>query len=164
VLLDRRGDLAAKIHEVMLDEADDMEAVCNDACVRKVLFNQCAVAGAHIHANDPDFVAALQRFEEGLKILSTFSLGNIEDTMSLKIAEGGGKSTTFVKGVLIDTEDFRAFSREPFFGFALCELLVNALYRSTTDLSGCGKSLTADALVMIAVNALTERLGRMSSW
>jgi hypothetical protein len=29
------GDLAAKIHEVILDEANDMEAFCNDACVRK---------------------------------------------------------------------------------------------------------------------------------
>lgn len=133
MLLDRRGDLAAKIHEVMLDEADDMEAVCNDACVRKVLFNQCAVAGAHIHANDPDFVAALQRFEEGLKILSAFSLGNIEDAMPFKVAEGGGKSTTFVKGVFIDTEDFRAFSREPFFGFALSELLINAFDRGTAQ-------------------------------
>jgi hypothetical protein len=60
VLFDRRGDLAAKIHEVMLNEADDMEAVCNDACLRKVLFNKRSVAGAHIHAHDPDFVAALQ--------------------------------------------------------------------------------------------------------
>lgn len=133
MLFDRRGDLAAKIHEVMLDEADDMEAVCNDACVRKVLFNQSAVAGAHIHANDPDFVAALQRFEEGLEVLSTFSLGNIEDAMPFKVAEGGGKSTTFVKGVLIDTEDFRAFSREPFFSFALSELLINAFDRGTAQ-------------------------------
>ena len=141
-----------------------MEAVCNDACVRKVFLNQCAVAGAHIHANDSDFVAALQRFKEGLKILSTFAFGNIEDTVSFKIAEGGGKSTSFVKGVLIDTKDFGAFSGEPLFGFALRELLVNSLYRCTADLSDFGKSLAADAVVMIAVNALTERLGRMSSW
>jgi hypothetical protein len=39
-----------------------MEAVCNDACLRKVLFNQRSVAGAHIHAHDPDFVAAWQGF------------------------------------------------------------------------------------------------------
>lgn len=164
VLFDRRGDLAAKIHEVMLDEADDMEAVCNDACLRKVLFNQRSVAGAHIHAHDPDFVAALQGFEEGLKILSAFALGNIEDTVSFKIAEGGGKSTSFVEGMLIDTKDFGAFSGKPLSGFALCELLVNSLYRGAADLSDGGKPLAADAVVMIAVNALAERLGRMSSW
>lgn len=164
MLLDRRGDLAAKIHEVILDEANDMEAVCNDACVREVLLYQCAVAGAHIHANDPDFVTALQGFKEGFKILSTFAFGNIEDTVSFEIAEGGGKSTSFMKGVFIDPKDLGAFSGDPLVGFALCELLVNPLYGSTAQLGDCGKSLAADAVVMIAVNARAERFGRMSSW
>lgn len=109
-LFDAGSDLTTQIHEVVLDEADDMEAIRNDASAWEVSLDQRAVACAHIDANDSHFMPALQGFEEFFEVCRAFTLGDIKDPMSFEITEGGGEAAAFVKGVFVDAEDLRALT------------------------------------------------------
>ena len=59
VLLDAGSDPAAQIHEVVLGEADDMEAVSDDAGAWEVALDKRAVACAHIDAHHANLMSAL---------------------------------------------------------------------------------------------------------
>lgn len=125
-LFDTGGDLTTQIHEVVLDESDDMEAVRNDASAWEVALDERAIACAHVDANDSHFMPAVQGFEEVFEVCCAFALGDIKDSMSFEITEGGGEAAAFVKGVFVDAEDLRALTRESLFGFTLSELMVDA--------------------------------------
>jgi hypothetical protein len=125
-LFDTGSDPTTQIHEVVLDEADDMKAVRNDASSREVALDEGAVACAHIDANDSHFMPAVQGFEEFFEVCRAFALCDIKDPMSFEITEGGGEATALVKGVFVNPEDLRALTRESLFGFTLSELLVDA--------------------------------------
>jgi hypothetical protein len=109
-LFDTGSDLTTQIHEVVLDEADDMEAIRNDASLWEVALDEGAVACAHIDANDSHFMPAMQGFKEFFEIRGAFALGDIKDPMSFEITEGGGEAAAFVKGVFVNPEDLRALT------------------------------------------------------
>lgn len=109
-LFDTGGDLPAQIHEVVLDEADDMEAVRNDTSSWEVALDQRAVACAHIDANDAHFMPAVQGFKEVFEIRGAFALGDIKDPVFFEITEGSGEAAAFVKGVFVNPEDLRALT------------------------------------------------------
>jgi len=59
VLLDLWSDLAEQLQEVVLDDADDMEAISHDFGVGKIPSDEGSVRGTQINTDDPDFLAAL---------------------------------------------------------------------------------------------------------
>lgn len=59
MVLNLWGDLAAKGHEVIKDDADDMEAVCDDASLWKPFFDEVAVGATEVDADHPHTLSAL---------------------------------------------------------------------------------------------------------
>jgi hypothetical protein len=100
-----------------------------------------------------------QGFEEVFEVCCAFAFGNIKDSMSFEITEGGGEAAAFVKGVFVDTEHLRALTRESLFGFTLSELMVDAFNGCGSKVSESSKTRSADPVVVIAVDALAEGLG-----
>lgn len=59
VILDVRGNLAAECHEVVNDNADDMEAVGDNASIGKPFFDEMAIGRAEVDADHTDPLSAL---------------------------------------------------------------------------------------------------------
>jgi len=158
VMFEVWSDLSAQFHEVVLDESDDMEAVRDDAGLGEVVFDQRAVAGAHVDAHEAHLILSLKGFEEGLEVWGAFALGDIKDAVAFEIAEGGGEPAALVEGVFINAEHPRALAREPFTGLAAGEPVIDALDSRTAQLSEFGQPGSADAVVVVAMDTLSERL------
>ena len=54
------NELANEIHEVLLDEANDVEAVRDDPGLGEVSSDQRAIGAAQIHADDADVFLAFK--------------------------------------------------------------------------------------------------------
>jgi len=108
-------------------------------------------------------VPSLKGFEESLEVRGAFALGNFKDAVTLELAEGGGEPAALVEGVFIDAEHLGAHARETLTGLAPGELMVDALDGGGSDLSEFGDARSTDAIVVVAVDALSERLGGVPS-
>lgn len=86
------SDLAGKLQEVMLNNADDMEAVGHDEGVWEESADDASVADAQIDADHPDPVPAAKLGEGVVKTGGRFPLEEIEDAVIGEITEGGGKA------------------------------------------------------------------------
>jgi len=104
VVFDLRGDLTSEVHEMLDDNANDMEAIGNDAGIGEPAADQGAVRTGEVDADHLDAFAALEVLKEGDDVGAGSTLDDIEDLVIFKIAKGGGESLALVEGVLVDTE------------------------------------------------------------
>lgn len=163
LVLDLRGNRPGQVHEVVDDQANDVEAVGYDAGVGKIAADQAAIRAAHVDADDFDFLPALEPDEKPLQLVLAFTRDDVEDTVIFKVAEGGGKALPFMEGVLVDAEDLRALQGDALGGFSAIEVMVNALDGSRADFSQPGHDFTRDAFVMQSGDSLPEGLAALFS-
>lgn len=137
VMLHVRNELANEIHEVLLDEADDVEAVCDDPRLGEVSSDQGAIGAAQIHADEADVFFAFEGGEVGVKILRVTAFDDIEDAVSAQVAEGRGElrssseaGSFSVDGMFVDAEDGRTDAVGAFPCFARGVFVVEAFDRS----------------------------------
>jgi len=164
MVLDVGGDLTGEDHEVMDDEANDMEAVGNDAGVGEPASDQGPVRAGEVDADHSDPLAPLQGGHKGVELLWTASGQHVKDLVVFEVGKGGGKAGSFVEGVLVDTQDRWALETQAFAGLAGGELMVNALDGGRPEMEGTGESRGANAVMMATIDVLPERLGAMASW
>lgn len=151
-------DLTGEVHEVVGDDADDVEAICDDFGVWEIASDDASVGEAQINADEFDLVAALELGEEGFQGSPAFTGDDVEDLVVFEVAKGGGKALFFMKGVFVNAEDLRALKRDPLGGFASVEMLVDALDGGGSDFGDPGQSGGANAFMMETGGAFTERL------
>ena len=84
--------------------------------------------------------------------------------MVAQITEGGGELSVFMEGVLIDTQHQWTIQREPFTGFSLRKLPIDAGYGGWSDLFEPARGGTWDALMVEGVDVFSEGLRRMFAW
>lgn len=108
MLGDFGSDLAEEFEEVVLDDADDVEAVGNDLCSGEVALDERAVGRAQIDADNAHLVPAVQGLQEAFEVLGAFALGDIEDLVVAQVTEGGGEAAALVQSVFIDSEELGA--------------------------------------------------------
>lgn len=128
VMLHVGNELANEIHEVLLDQANDVEAVRDDPGLGEVSSHQGAIGAAQIHADEAHVFFAFKSGEVGVKILRVTAFDNVEDAVGAKVAEGRGEprpapvtSSFSVDGVFVDAEDGRtdAVGAFPCFAFGV---------------------------------------------
>ena len=81
--------------------------------------------------------------------------------MVAQVTEGGGEAAALVKSMLVDTENLRASKGLTFAGFALGELVVDALDSRRSQFGKLGQTGAADAVLMFAPDPLAEGLTGM---
>jgi len=155
--------MAGQLHEVVLDDADDVEAVGHDPGVGEVAFDEAAVGGGEVDADDFHTFAALEFAKESGEILMAAAGLDVENTPVFQVTEGGGEALAFMEGVFVDAEVVRALQREAFGGLAAGELLIDAGDGGLADLVTVGQRAGADAIVVELMDGFTERLGAVAS-
>jgi len=153
------GDAPEEFHEVVEGQADDVEAVGDDACVGEVSADKGPVGGAHVDADHANPFPASESGEKGFERGSGLALDDVEDAVVAQIAEGGGEAAALVEGVLVDAENLRALERDSLACPAHGELVVDAFDGGGAHAGDPCHARAADALVMIAVDASSERFG-----
>jgi hypothetical protein len=133
VVLDLRGDPAGQFHEVMEDEADDMEAIGDDFGVGEGAGDESPVRTGEIDTDHPHLVAALETSQIGTQIRFAAPRDDVEDAVVFEVGEGGRKAQALVEGVFINAEDGRALETETLGGLAPGELVVDARDGCGTD-------------------------------
>jgi hypothetical protein len=134
MIFDVRGEFTHEIHEVLLDDPNDVESVRDDPGVGEVPLNQGAVGTAQIHADYADVFLAPEGREVSVELFRGTAFHNIEDLVSSQIAEGGREAgaasmlrSLSMDGVFIDTENRRADAIGVLASFAGGILVVEAL-------------------------------------
>src|SRR3954464_14815837 len=104
---------------MVVDQANDVEAIGHDFGVGKVLANDRAVNARHVHADNLDAVFAGQLLQIMLQSRFTASEDDVEDGVRPQIAERGRVAVLPGKEMLIDAQDPRASGAAPLGEFAL---------------------------------------------
>ena len=162
VILNFRGNLSAEGHEVVNDNADDMEAIGDDPGIGEPFFNEAAVGGTQIDANHPDPLPALERCHKAGQIFRASTWNNIEDFVVFEITESGRETSTLVESMLVDAQDNGAVEADALAGFSLGKLMIDAFDGGLPKLEKVGKRGGANAKVMLAIDLLAERLAAVS--
>src|SRR5512133_713405 len=121
-------ELAPERQEMLVDEANDMEAVGHDQGVGKVLAHDGAVGGGQVHADDADQLFAGQALKISFQGGFAAAEHDVEHGMVLEIAQRGGVALLTREEVLVDTEDVRALAARGFRQQAGEAMLKMALY------------------------------------
>ena len=117
----------------MVDKPDDVKAIGHNAGIGEVLVHERAVHGGQIHADDADQVLALEAIQIAFQRCFAATEHHIMDAMTSEITEGGGKTVTARKEVLIDPEHLRAGGIAPFIQTKLEKLEEPAFDRGAGD-------------------------------
>lgn len=126
VVLELWGDSPCQLHEVVIDEAHDMEAVGNNPGIGEVGADDVAVRAGEVDADHPDLVPTAQCCQVGGEVGNAPAGPDVEDPVVAQVAERGAEALGLVQGVFVDTEVLRAVQREAFTGLAACELGIDA--------------------------------------
>lgn len=157
------GQMAGQYHEVVLDDAHDMEPVGHDAGVREVAPDDAAVGTGKVDADDFHALAALEIAEESGQIRGAFAAPDVKDSAVFQVAEGGAEALAFVQGVFVDAEVARAIEGKAFGSLADGELLIDAGDGGLSEFPTAGEGSGANAIVMVLIDVFPEGLGAMAS-
>ena len=117
----------------MIDKPNHVEAIGDDTSIGEVLMHERAVYGRQIHADDAHQMFALEAIQIAFQRCFAATEHHIMDAMTSEIAEGGGKSVTARKEVLIDAEHLWAGGIAPFLQTKLEKLKEPAFDRRAGD-------------------------------
>ena len=138
--LELRSDGACEVHEVVINDTHNMEAVRNDPGIGKEAPDDVAVRAGEIDANHLHFVATLQGEQIGAQIRDAAPRPDIKNAVVAKIAESGAEALPLMQSVFINAQVLGAFQRESFIGLAACELGVDTTHRSCPETLVTGDS------------------------
>lgn len=130
-------EIAPAGQEVVVDEADDVEAVGDDEGVREMFADQRAVGGGEVHADQFDLGFALQALEVGPQSGFRASQDDVVDLVAAQVAQSRGEALAAGEEMFVDTEHGRAAWR-----VALAELPFQAGLEVPLD-GGCADAFAA---------------------
>ncbi len=103
ILAADRVDLAPAGEEVVVDDADDVEAIGDDGRIGKLPLDQRAVGGREIDADDAHLVLALKLSEIGGQRSFRAPQHDIIDGVILEVAKASREAFAARKEVFVDT-------------------------------------------------------------
>ena len=166
MVFDLGSDRSHQVHEVLLDDSDDVEAIGDDLGVGEVPADQGPVGGAQIHADDADVFLAFESGEVGVKVLRVTAFDDVEDPVGSQVAEGGGElgcpslaGALAMDGVLVDAEDGRADAVGTFSGFKFGVFVIDAFDGGRTEFFVAGDDAACNAIAVLLVDEATEGFG-----
>jgi hypothetical protein len=149
---------------MLVDQADDMEAIGDNPGIREVLTDHGSMGGRQVHAHDPHPILAFEAAEIGFQRQLAPAQGNVIHRMILQVAEGSRISVLPGKEMLIDTEHLRAWSAGPLGRQALEKVLGMAFHGRTANAFALGDAAAADSIPVIFEDFEAKRLGRVLAW
>ena len=166
VVFDLGKELANQVHEVLMHDTDDMEAIGDDLGVWEVPADKSPVGATQVHADEADVFFALQSGEVGFKVLGFTAFDDVEDLVCSLIAERSGEagaatisSSLPVDRMFVDAEDGRTDSVGVFASFTGGVFVVKALDGSCADTFSLGKDAACDAIAVEFVDRSSKWLG-----
>lgn len=163
IALKLRRDGTGQVHEVVVDDAHDMEAVSDDFGIGEVSADDVAVRAGEVDADHLHLVPSAQCSQVGSQVGNAPARPDVEDPVVAQVAERGAEALGLVQGMLVDTEVLRAVQRESLIGLAACELGVDAADCGSSEPFVTGNGARADAVVMVLENLLPEGFGTVSA-
>jgi hypothetical protein len=151
VLAGDRIDLPPGGQKMLIDEADDVEAVGDDTGVGEVLLHQSAIGDREIHAHHTHVLFGLQTLKIGFQSGFGAAQDHIIDFVVLQVAEGGGIALAPGEKVLVDAEDARATRRAQF-----GELALEGAPEVTLDGGGAERLAPAQPAAVDAVEVVAK--------
>lgn len=97
--------LLPDLEEVVVDEADDVEAVSHDLCILEETFCDPAVGFGKVHDDDADLGFVEKPSERGFQSQFRASEEDVVDPVFGEIAEGGGVSFFSGEKMFVDSQD-----------------------------------------------------------
>ena len=82
VIFDMRGELSDQFDEVLLDDSNDVESICDDFGVGEVFSDQSPVGSAEVHADEADVFLASECSKIVVELLRVAALDDIKYAMS----------------------------------------------------------------------------------
>ena len=149
-------DLAPAGEEVVVDEADDVEAVGDDAGVGEVFADQGAVGAGQVHANDLDGFTAAEALQIAFQSGFRAAEHDIVDLVVFEVAEGGRVAVTAAEEVLVDAEQSRALGRVPFAVLTLEAAAEVAIDGGGADLLASRQDAAIHAVQVLLVDLALE--------
>ncbi len=104
---------------MVLDEPDDVKAVCHDPRLREPFPDDATVGAAQVDADDAHLFTALQTGEEGFQVLLAFAGHDIEGLVVAQVAEGGGEVLVWDEQAALFAKDLKMPSLALVAAFAL---------------------------------------------
>ncbi len=81
VIFDMRGELSDEFDEVLLDDSNNVESICDDFGIGEVFSDQGPVGSAEIHADEANVFLAFKRGKIVIEILRIAALDDIKDAV-----------------------------------------------------------------------------------
>jgi hypothetical protein len=107
---------------VVIDDPNNVEAVCDDPGIGEEAADDVAVGTGEIDTHDFDLVPSPQCQEIGRGLCNASTGPDIENAMVAQIAKGSAEALPLVQGMFVDTEVLGALQGESFIGLAASEL------------------------------------------
>ena len=145
--------------KVVVDEANDVEAISHDLGIGKVLADQGAVNAGQVHADDPHAILAWQFRQVVLQGRFAAPQYHIEDLVCPQVAEGSRVAIFPGKEVLIDAEHPGACGTASFGILALQVILEPAFDSGSTDIFPPPQAAAVHPVIMRHKHAPAEWLG-----
>ena len=153
-----RIDLSPAGQEVVVDEADHMEAVGDDDRPRKLFMDDRAVDYGQIHADDPDLLFAFEpkkiRLQGGFRAAER----EVVNAVVLQIAESGGVALLAREEVLIDAQNPGTNRRMILTSLPLKVAEKVALHGRGADALASAQATPVDAIQGLLIDHLLETL------
>src|SRR5580700_8002925 len=143
---------------MMVDDADDMESISDDARFGEVLANQSAIYASQIHADYAHPFFARQALQVALQGSLTASQHDIKDFVALEVTEGGGITVAPGEKMLIDAEYPWAGRTTALGRFALEKVMEPAFHGGAADSLSLPQTAATDAVPVAHEHAPAERL------
>jgi hypothetical protein len=144
--------------KVVVDEADDMKAVCHNAGFGEVFPHQGAVGGRQIHADHAHLVFALEALQIALQRILGAAQHHIINAMPSQVTQSSGKASLAGEEVFVDAQHGRTVARMPFGELALEAVAEVALHCGRTDTFAAAQAAAVDAIQMPSKNRHAEGL------
>lgn len=105
MVLELGSEEPRELDEVVIDDADDVEAIGDDAGLGKVSLHESPVGAGEVDADELNTLSAPEFAKKMDEVGFTATGLDFEDAVVFEITEGGAKALSFVEGVFVDAED-----------------------------------------------------------
>ena len=156
--------MAGKPQQMQPDDADGVEAIDDDYRPWEPAMDHRSVGGGHVDADDTDPVTAAQGAQVTRQLRLAAAGAEIEDSVVLQIAEGGGEALAAVQRVLVDAQDKGAVQAAALRRLALGELGVDPAHRGRAQAFALTQCRCADPVVVMFEDLVAIRFAAMPAW
>ena len=154
-------DLAGQIEEVVLKEADDMEAIRHDPRIGEPAPSQGPVRAGEVHADHPHLLTAFESGKEPAQLGLAAPRDDVKNTVIAEIAKCCGERHSSMDTMFVDSEDAGTLQTLPFAGLARGKLRINPSHTGAPKIVYTSQRRSADPFVVISVNTFRPWLGAL---